>query len=909
MDNTNSSTHSSLSTTDTFTTTSSSSPTTSSSFTIDDITTTIFNVGTTANVNSSNVEITHHNASISGNITLKNFSINAGGGDKVFPNDIYDNTTSPFKETSVGLLATRASFLVIFIFLGFSGNFILVATVTHSRRLQSSILNMLIVSLAIVNLVDTVVNLPIVLGCTITQNWEYGTFACQFNSFMINTMNMLTLFCILNLTLDRLIAVQELSKYKKRMTRCRAILLIFLAWAISLIISIPIIAGAIPSKAFHYRYLCSVAEKASLVYIIAHTTLGVVAPILFIIGLLIKIIYITRQKRHLGDIQAQHSYSNNWSDDPDMWENEVSAARFVGVLFLFWILLEGPYVTLNYIEQYRNSAEINMPGYVLFTYRGEIDLAFTWMRLSFSVVLPFLAFIARKELKIKIKDLVLCRKSNLIIDASPQRMCTQKTFEKSSDGGSLNVSQSTSFKVPVLFATADGLHLQTYTEDEITDSDSESSHNVDLNSPEILNDTRNFRSRKCDVNASQDNLNDDTSDYDSEPEFVLQTSMPVSVKQLNKLSDKVISEVINDLEKSSKTLPENDSNPRLSNLNYEIDTDINGQDSLFRVSEKGDSGIDSVPHTHEKKKKRKKKKSADIEVTKIEEFKPDRNDGKTKKKDSWVYQNGFVEEHVNSNCGVHKSVPNSVEVSIPESSVVAKKKKRKSSKDKKDNQRKRNEIPNLSHETLENSTCPSSHIDGIVLRPPPRLKPLKHKTSTCNSEEYLHEHNNKSVITNSKSEHSNATLKEMFCSVDNSTNPHQSFNSDMRKNSDESQKSLLHHRTKSSNDGHVKEKPRKSSRHRKVDSVDLHLCSSNESTTVIKLETDIFPSKNYSSSSEKENKSRVNTADYNSVHKSDYSQKVNGDIEFDQVVQNKPRKKSKHMNGVNLKASAALNHN
>ncbi len=64
------------------------------------------------------------------------------------------------------ILLTASLFLVL---AGFVGNCVLLATIAQSNRLKGSALNIFVVSIAMVNLLDCVVNMPLVLGTTISE--------------------------------------------------------------------------------------------------------------------------------------------------------------------------------------------------------------------------------------------------------------------------------------------------------------------------------------------------------------------------------------------------------------------------------------------------------------------------------------------------------------------------------------------------------------------------------------------------------------------------------------------------------------------------------------------------------------------------------------------------------------------
>ena len=68
------------------------------------------------------------------------------------------------------------------VFAGFVGNCVLLATIAQSTRLKGSALNIFVISVAVVNLIDCIVNMPLVLGTTISEvniGLRYFQFECH----------------------------------------------------------------------------------------------------------------------------------------------------------------------------------------------------------------------------------------------------------------------------------------------------------------------------------------------------------------------------------------------------------------------------------------------------------------------------------------------------------------------------------------------------------------------------------------------------------------------------------------------------------------------------------------------------------------------------------------------------------
>ena len=441
-------------------------------------------------------------------------------------------TSTTFLATGLDNMAARASVLALFIIVGFVGNCVLVATIAQSHRLKVFKLNLFILSCAIVNLINCIVNMPLILGNTITEQWDYGDFVCRFNAFTIQLASIAMLLGLMLMSLDRFLAVRyaDVEAYTAVMTPVRANFLIVYSWLHAFGFSIPLIFGIIPVKAFPARYLCSVDSGAPILYLALRSIFSYLIPLIVILGFFIYIIKTSIQERMRRSLH-RNSYTEG-ENEPQL-QTEINTAKFVGVVMALWCLCEGPYLLLTAIEQYKNSSIIQNSGIEInFEYPWEVDLSFTWLKLSYAIVLPIVTFFWRKEVWQKFKNCVLCRKSNLVVDASPKRKTRKKDPPKRlaipEPNNKVEMNTNGSFTVPVLFATPEGLHVQTFSKKDADLLDNETDLEKGLDT--TFTDT-SVVATKCDVYGSQNFLDldeGDTSDYDSEID-PFSGSNPISV--------------------------------------------------------------------------------------------------------------------------------------------------------------------------------------------------------------------------------------------------------------------------------------------------------------------------------------------------------------------------------------------
>lgn len=457
---------------------------------------------------------------------------------------------STFKDSGVDNVATRATFLCLFIFVGFSGNIFLVVCVAVSRYLRSNAINRYIVSLAGANLCDIVLNMSLTLGSTITQTWEFGPVVCQLNSFFLHLICICTILGLAGLTVDRYVAVKHSDNYTAIMTHRRTNMLIIYSWVQATAFCLPLAIGSIPSEPIAAAYLCSLSLNSSLLYHCLTSVLCYITPLglIFVLyAFVIKIAY--KEMKKLRAMRSQHHYTNKsaTTERPKVWKH-IESSKFVAVLIVLWCVLNLPYLVTFYIEQFRNNL-ILIGANIQLTDKGypwQVETTFVWMRLSYPTVLPFITFIFQKEMWQKVKDVVLCRKNNAIFDSNkPQteqspHLDVKKTGmlkdNKDKPAEATTLTTISNFHVPVLFATASGLHIQT--NDRHDDNVSETDTFRSITAPTIDSEGKVMRGRKCDVNDSHADLlyfGDDTSDYDSLEEIdPYSLSHPVTTKYQSK---------------------------------------------------------------------------------------------------------------------------------------------------------------------------------------------------------------------------------------------------------------------------------------------------------------------------------------------------------------------------------------
>lgn len=367
-------------------------------------------------------------------------------------------TTLPLQPGFVERTTTLAVITVV----GFIGNLMILVTICQSASLRAVHFNKHLVNIATINLLTCILGIPIVIGYTVTSDWDYGEVMCRVLAHFILSISIALCFSIFVLNIDRVIAIADPERYAHRMNSYKTVLMIVIVWIAAILFPLPLSLGVVPTTAFGSRYICSIGPGSDINYLIALYSVCFALP--SIVNVLC-FIYIAREA--LSEKEAESTgVSRRSSSTVRLWP-EVQSAGVVFILFLLWVLSELPYITLSSIEQYIHSSQVNGS----FNYSPDLDTVFMWLKFCSCCLLPFAVFRFRKDIWLKFKDLMFCRKSNSILDSSPRtkgkNKGTKSRLKQSQPVANVDTPKfEASFPIPTLKASKDGLHVQGNAEDE-----------------------------------------------------------------------------------------------------------------------------------------------------------------------------------------------------------------------------------------------------------------------------------------------------------------------------------------------------------------------------------------------------------------------------------------------------------
>jgi hypothetical protein len=356
--------------------------------------------------------------------------------------------------------------------------------------------------------------------------------------FVMNLVVVEVTLLVLVMGCDRFLAVRFQHKYASLVSPTRIGFIIGATWAQSLAFSVPLSLD-ITTLAFQpYLHSCSVSNEIRLSFVVVECVLCFLAPALATLVLLL-LMFRARLKQRPQVKSLVANYTNTFNEEQVL--GEVGSVRLVVAMFLLWVVLDAPYIVATYIQQFNANSKVSFSV----SYTWSIDASLLWMRFAFPAFVPCMVLVWRKDVWQSCKDCVMCHRSNSILDIQAKADEPKPAAKKEANSLSKAKAASTvsknkdqreakheppswlSFNVPVLFATSDGIHIETpcYDESDVDDSDG---------------GTHVLKGRKLDVGdsiISGKSLPCDTSDYDSTAEDAYFTSPPISARHVRGVLD------------------------------------------------------------------------------------------------------------------------------------------------------------------------------------------------------------------------------------------------------------------------------------------------------------------------------------------------------------------------------------
>ncbi|OWF52781.1 uncharacterized protein LOC110447335 [Mizuhopecten yessoensis] len=435
---------------------------------------------------------------------------------------------SSSNSSDIQYAASTGTFLVLFILAGTIGNGLIIVSILSSKKLRSSAFHLLSINLAIVNILECLLNMTFNLTTVMSIDTLKGiSTVCKINAFFISVVWMESILGITFMVVERMAAMKNTDKIDVIQRPKRVAVMVTYTWVHSAAFSLPLATGLVPVSVYSDINSCLVSVESSAVYIGTVSICCLVVPI--VLTIILFIITMKNAFAEKSSVQAQmtrHQYSND-VDEPNFYK-EFAGAKFSGIILMCWVFLVSPFLVAFFIYLYRYS-DMNLDSGLKMSHSSIVYFLLLWLKYCNVFILPLFSLCYKKEFWLNFKDVLFCKKKNSVNDVANEHnrlsLDSQDKIEKLESREKKIKEEkmkeafihNSGFQVPVLFATAKGVHIQT----------SES---------EVIVDDQGTVGKKCDVFGSQGKLQqfgEDTSDYDSSNELdPFSVSHPVSTKNL-----------------------------------------------------------------------------------------------------------------------------------------------------------------------------------------------------------------------------------------------------------------------------------------------------------------------------------------------------------------------------------------
>lgn len=343
---------------------------------------------------------------------------------------------------------TRADNFRIVVFMivlvtGFTLNCIKISLVFQTSKQLNRPFNILVVNLAIVNLITCLGNIPSsVLNTNNSRHlWYHGAIHIV-DCITLCLAGTVTILGLILIAINRLIQVRHSIGFSRRCSClptpvvCARIVVIY-SWIHGIILSMLFSVPGLSARECRVQ-LC----RSWAAYVWTVAVFGFLLPAVTLCCLYGYIVYAEVQQRKM---LCQAYTADNSSASGSVCESDDGSFRYVASLTIAWFLFQPPLLITRFIDLISPDLRPHLNDSVC---SFELRAVLRWLFVLYTMVLPVQTVFTKREFWLKFKKLVLCHKTNIVVDLSPLR--------------STPTDQQIPIVAPVLFPTPQGLRLQKY---------------------------------------------------------------------------------------------------------------------------------------------------------------------------------------------------------------------------------------------------------------------------------------------------------------------------------------------------------------------------------------------------------------------------------------------------------------
>ncbi|CAJ0574985.1 unnamed protein product, partial [Mesorhabditis spiculigera] len=229
--------------------------------------------------------------------------------------------------------------------------------------------------------------------------------------------------------------------------------------AITLSLTLPILAAAVPVRPFTNRYLCSIAEGAPMY----RALVQVIVYLLALVAMLIctGAIYMRRQISSIP--QQSHEFTEFITKTRALQEDTLLGKLSVR-LFCAFVIIVGPYAVMELVFEISGSIELNAEVGI----QQDVDTLLTWLCFVYPLIAPILICCSCDDIWSQVLE-TFCCKSQEPPTIGPYFMGAGKnnpnagvmTLVATSEGVQLRLPQNVQYPIPPAPAYDDYLSYPT----------------------------------------------------------------------------------------------------------------------------------------------------------------------------------------------------------------------------------------------------------------------------------------------------------------------------------------------------------------------------------------------------------------------------------------------------------------
>ena len=119
---------------------------------------------------------------------------------------LLSNDSKAFVVTTEEEKYIRATFLIVFVCLGFVTNTVLALIALQTKNPRFRRVRYYIISLTVICVIDSIANISLTLSGSINEDWEFSNFLCRFHAFCISFTSINISFGLVFFVIERYVS-------------------------------------------------------------------------------------------------------------------------------------------------------------------------------------------------------------------------------------------------------------------------------------------------------------------------------------------------------------------------------------------------------------------------------------------------------------------------------------------------------------------------------------------------------------------------------------------------------------------------------------------------------------------------------------------------------------------------------